>query len=172
MDMRGGALMPTLKYWDAALGSWQALIGGVPVFRQVAYPTSDFPTTQTPVNATSYGTSTGPSILVTLGPSGAASVHFYAQVSMVNVGGLLASVGVKTYPAGAVVIAPTDDQCAFLAAPSVSTHEGPGHLAATFHVSTGAAGQFSFAMNYKVGSGTAQMMRRRMTVIPVDLVPK
>lgn len=162
--------MPALKYWDGT--AWQYLIGGSPVFRQVAYPTSDFPTTQTTINATSYGTSTGPSIVVYFGASGVATVNFYAQVSMVNCGGLLAAVGVKTYPGGVVVVAPTDDACAFLAAPSVATHEGPGHLAATFSVSTGAAGQFSVAMNYKVGSGSALMMRRRMTVIPVDLVAK
>lgn len=165
--------MPALKYWDAALGAWQVLVGGTPVFRQVAYPTSDFRTTQTPITATSFGVHTGPSILVTFGPSGVASVNFYAQVSMVGVAGLLVAVGIKTYPGGVVVVAPDDNDCAFLAAPSVSTHEGPGHIASTFHISNGSgAGQFAVAMHYKVGGGTAQMMRRRMTVIPLDLVPK
>jgi hypothetical protein len=163
--------MPTLKYWDATLGSWQALVGGVPVFRQTAYYADDFPTTQTPINATSFGTHTGPSILVYFGPSGVASVNFYAQVGMTGVGGLLAAVGIKTYPGGVVVAAPSDNYCAFIAPPV--TGDGPGFLASTFHISTGGvAGQFAVAMHYKVGSGTAQMMRRRITVTPLDLVPK
>ena len=163
--------MAALKYWDLTTGTWQLLMGGTPVFRQTYYPTSDFRTTQTPISATSFGVATGPSILVNLGPSGSAMVHFYAQVGMQNVSGLVAAVGVKAYPSGTVVVAPDENDCAFLQAPPVAGYDGPGFIASTFLVQTyQPQGQYTFAMNYKVGSGTAQMMRRRMAVVPLDLV--
>src|SRR4051812_30361969 len=83
--------MPALKYWDAATGSWQVLVGGnaPPAYKPAVFQVNDQYGTDTAISATSYGVSTGPTYTITMPAFSIVMVWFYAKISLGDAGAAL-----------------------------------------------------------------------------------
>jgi hypothetical protein len=171
--------MATLKYWDMGTGTWLPLTGNpiVPTYRPVSY-LSKVDTTIN-VTSTAYGVSTGPSLACDI--SGfTAAVFFYAQVGLA-VGGSVSSdlvVSFSAFPntgAGSPIAA-SDDNSLYLAPPPHGDYftepylGGPGSISGVMFASSLLPGNWTFLIHQRVSSGTTSMLRRRMVVIPQNLV--
>jgi hypothetical protein len=156
--------MATLKYWDMASSTWLPLTGNpvVPSYRPVAYLSK----VDTTVNVTStvYGVTTGPSAACDISGMTAA-IFFYAQVGLAGGSDLLVSFFAFPNTGAGTPIAASDDNCLYAAPTS-----GAGFISGVMLASSLAPGNWTFRIEQRVSSGTTTMLRRRMVVIPQNLV--
>ncbi len=164
--------MAAMKYWDGA--QWVTLFGNpvAPVYRRTVYAVSDQASGGgVNLTATAYGAHYGPAVLAWMGNLGCL-VHFYCQVGLQTSApgsDLIVAPQLLAYPSGTEVIPPLDNNCLYVAPPAAG-YNGPGHVAGTFFLTPSTPGQYTVQMHYRVSTGTTNIMRRRLSVVPMELM--
>jgi hypothetical protein len=164
--------MPALKYWNGS--AWVNLTGAPssPNYRRTVYAVSDNASGGgVNLTATAFGTHFGPAVNAYIGTMGA-KVDFYCQVGLQTSApgsDLIVGVQVLTYPGGAEVQGPLDNNCLYVAPPAAG-YNGPGHVAGFFFVNVPSLANYTVQIHYRVSVGTTNVMRRRLAVTPMELI--
>jgi hypothetical protein len=164
--------MPTLKYWDGS--AWQTILGQAtsPAYRQTVYSVKDDSTIV--VGATAYGAYYGPTVTANIGPSGIALVHFYAQIGLSSGSDLIVTFQADPLDGGPTLVV-NDANCLYVApdGPVGGTNpweQGPGHISGIMLAGGMTQGRYNFTIHYRVSQSTTSVLRRRLAVIPNQLV--